>query len=170
MIIREEKKQDFDEVYTVIKTAFATAEHRDGNEQDLVMALRDSDAFIPDLSLIAELDGKIVVHIMFTEAKVGEDTVLVLAPLAVLPQYQKQGVGTALIEEGHRIAKELHYEYSVVLGSEKYYPRFGYIPAEQMGIEVPDGIPSINFMAIPLQENPKTICGSIVYAKEFGMN
>ncbi len=71
---------------------------------------------------------------MFTKATVESSTVLVLAPLSVLPEYQKQGIGNALIKEGHRIAGELGYRYSVVLGSEKYYPRTGYLPAENFGI------------------------------------
>lgn len=61
------------------------------------------------------------------------------------------------------------YEYSLVLGSKTYYPRVGYVPAEQIGIEVPKGIPAENFMVIKLQENAKMIRGSVTYAEEFGM-
>lgn len=169
MLIRQETINDHEEVYHLIIEAFATAEHADGNEQDLVVSLRKGDAFIPELSLVAE-EGEILAgHILFTKAKVNNDNVLILAPLSVKPRYQKQGVGTALITEGHKIAKELGYQYSLVLGSETYYPRVGYIPAEQMGIEVPDGIPAVNFMAIKLQENAKAICGTVTYAKEFGI-
>lgn len=169
MIIRQETSQDYNEVYDVIKEAFKEAEHRDGTEQDLVAALRKGDSFISELSIVAEVDGKIVGHIMFTEGKVGEDTVLVLAPLSVVPEFQKQGVGTALIKEGHKVAKALGYEYSLVLGSEVYYPRFGYVPAVQFGVELPEGMPSENFMAIKLQDNRKSISGLVVYAKEFGI-
>lgn len=169
MLIRQETSNDYEEVYYVVKQAFVSAEHNDGKEQDLVAALRKSDAFIPQLSLVAEINGKIVGHILFTEAKVGSDTVLVLAPLSVLPEFQKQGVGTALIRKGHETGKELGYEYSLVLGSEKYYPRFGYLPAIQFGIEVPEGMPSVNFMAIQLQEHAGSINGVVTYAKEFGI-
>lgn len=169
MLIRQEMEKDFDKVYKLTKDAFATAEHADGNEQDLVVALRASEAFVPQLSLVAEIDGQIAGHILFTQAKVGIDTVLVLAPLSVSPKHQKQGVGTALILEGHRIAKELEYGYSLVLGSEKYYPRVGYLPADSLGISVPEGIPSQNFMAIRLHENAASIGGAVTYAKEFGM-
>ena len=148
MLIRKETNKDYDIVYNIVKKAFATAEHSDGNEQDLVVALRKGESFVPELSLVAEIDDKIVGHIMFTKAKVGNDTVLVLAPLSVLPEYQKQGVGTNLIKEGHKIAKELGYEYSLVLGSEKYYPKTGYLSAEQFGIKVPDGIPSWALMKL----------------------
>ena len=68
MIVRQETSGDYDEVYGLVKEAFASAEHSDGNEHDLVAALRKSAAFVPELSLVAEADGKIVGHILFTEA------------------------------------------------------------------------------------------------------
>jgi len=169
MLIRQETEKDYHEIYQLITEAFKTAEHADGNEQDLVVALRKGTAFVPELSLVAENNGKLAGHIMFSEAIVGEDTVLVLAPLSVSPECQRQGVGTALMHEAHRIAKELGYQYSLVLGSELYYPRVGYLPAEQFGVEVPAGMPAINFMAMKLQENAKPIRGAVTYAKEFGL-
>lgn len=169
MIIRQETSKDYDKVFALVKEAFETAEHSDGNEQDLVVALRKGDSFVPELSLVAEIDGEIAGHILYTEGKVGNDTVLVLAPLSISPHFQKQGIGTALMEAGHKAAKKLGYQYSLVLGSEKYYPRCGYLPAEQFGIKLPEGIPSANFMAMPLQENAKSISGSVTYAKEFGI-
>lgn len=169
MEIRQEIEKDYEEVYKLVKEAFETAEHADGNEQDLVEALRKGSAFVPELSLVAEIDGELAGHILFTRAKVGEDTVLVLAPLSVKPKFQRQGVGTALIEQGHKIARELGYSYSLVLGSEKYYPRFGYIPAEQLGIQVPEGIPSPNFMAMKLREEGTPVNGAVTYPEEFGM-
>lgn len=169
MQIRQETDRDFDAVYNLVKTAFAGAEHSDGTEQDLVAALRNGDAFVPELSLVAGTDGKIAGHILFTEAKVGADTVLVLAPLSVLPEFQRHGIGTALIKEGHKIAAKLGYRYSLVLGSEKYYQRVGYLPAEQFGIEVPEGMPSDNFMAISLQKDAEPVSGAVIYAKEFGI-
>lgn len=72
MLIRQETCKDYDEVYSLVKTSFASAEHSQGNEQDLVAALRKSDAFVPELSLVAEIDGKIAGHILFTKAKVGK--------------------------------------------------------------------------------------------------
>ena len=169
MLIRQEKEQDREKVYALIAAAFASAEHSDGNEQDLAAALRKSTAFIPELSLVAEIDGEIVGHILLTKAKVGEDTVLALAPLSVSPPYQRRGIGTALIREGHRIARELGYAYSLVLGSETYYPRTGYVPAEQLGIPAPEGFPPENFMAAKLLENAGAVSGAVVYAKEFGL-
>lgn len=169
MIIRQEASGDYDEVYDLVREAFASAEHSDGNEHDLVAALRKSAAFVPELSLVAEVGGRIVGHILFTEATVGDGTVLALAPLSVLPAYQKTGVGTALMEEGHRIARELGYAYSVVLGSETYYPRVGYLPADAFGIEAPEGVPAENYLAIKLREDAAFVSGPVAYAEEFGM-
>jgi predicted N-acetyltransferase YhbS len=169
MLIRQETSSDFDEVYALVRVAFAAMEHASGTEQDLVTALRQSEAFMPELSLVAETNGRIVGHILFTKAQIGERTELVLAPLAVLPEYQKQGIGSALLEEGHRIARELGYGYSVLVGHERYYPRFGYVPAESLGIAPIPGIPSINFMAAKLRKDAEPVGGSVRFAKEFGL-
>ena len=170
MIIRQEHNKEFHSIYALVKAAFESAEHADGNEPDLVNALRKSDSYIPELSLVAEIDGKIVGHIMFTKLKIGNQVQLALAPLSVLPDYQKQGIGTALIQEGHTRARALGYEYSVVLGSEKYYPRTGYLPAKDYGIFAPFDVPDENFMACKLSENAPAVCGIVQYAKEFGID
>lgn len=75
----------------------------------------------------------------------------------------------ALIREGHRIAAALGYGYSVVLGSEIYYPKTGYRSAEDFSIEIPEGIPTQNYMAIQLLPQAKPIQGKVTYAAEFGM-
>lgn len=170
MIIRQEELKDYEIIYSVVKEAFEKAEHTDGNEQDLVNSLRKGEAYIPELSLVAEIDGKIVGHIMFTKVKINTNTALALAPLSVLPQYQKQGIGKVLIKEGHRIAKELGYEYSIVLGSEKYYPKIGYVTADIFGIIASFDIPKENFMIYKLKKEAANINGIVEYAKEFGIN
>lgn len=91
--IRQETTTDHEAVYSLVKRAFACAEHADGNEQDLVEALRKGVAFIPELSLVAEVDGKIAGHIMFTAATVDGKTVLALAPLSVLPSISGKELG-----------------------------------------------------------------------------
>ena len=146
--IRKENIDDYEEIYNVVKTAFETAEHCDGNEQDLVVALRKGDNFIPDLSLVALKDNKIVGYILFTKIRIGEFEEVALAPLGVLPKYQKKGIGSKLIKEGHIIAKKLGYHYSVVLGSNEYYSKFGYIPAIEYGIKAPFDVQSENFSYI----------------------
>ena len=165
--IRKENKNDYNEVYNVIKKAFETAEHSDGNEQDLVVRLRKSRAFIPELSLVAVEENKIVGYILFTKIKIKDNIELALAPLAVLPEYQRKGIGKKLIETGHNIAKNLGYHYSIVLGSENYYSKMGYIPAIQYGIKAPFQVPDENFMAIKLNDTNIEIKGTVEYAKEF---
>ncbi len=170
MLIRKEEPKDYKIIYSVVKDAFDSAEFSDGNEQNLVNELRKGEAFIPDLSLVAEIEGKIVGHIMFTKATVGENTVLVLAPLSVLPEYQRKGIGLSLIKEGHKIANRLGYEYSIVLGSQSYYSKTGYLPADKFGIKPSFDVSSENFMACKIKKDASDIHGIIKYAKEFGID
>ena len=167
MIIRQEQESDFEKVYQVVQKAFEEAEHCDGNEQDLVAALRKSAAYIPELSLVTEENGEVIAHILFTKIRIGDQTELALAPLSVLPECQRQGIGKALMARGHQIAAEMGYGFSVVLGSEEYYPKAGYVPAEQYGIQAPFDVPSKNFMALDLQGKPRKLNGTVEYDKEF---
>jgi len=169
LIIRRERPEDYDAVYHVIKEAFENAEHTDGNEQNLVVKLRKSKSFIPELSLVAVEDEKIVGHIIFTKAFVRGVEVLALAPLSVLPNYQNRGIGLALIKEGHKVAHKLGYEYSVVLGHSKYYPKAGYVPASQYGIKAPFEVDDEIFMAICLSGSKNELNGIIEYDKAFGV-
>lgn len=169
LIIRQERLEDYDEVYHVVKAAFESTKHSDGNEQDLVVELRKSKAFIPELSLVAVEDGKIVGQILFTKAVVQGVEVLALAPLSVLPDYQNRGIGLSLMKEGHSIAHKLGYEYSVVLGHSKYYPKAGYIPASEYGIKAPFEVDDESFMALNFNGSQKKLNGVIEYDKAFGI-
>ena len=170
MEIRQENQNDYVEVYDVVKEAFAAAKHSDGNEQDLVTALRKSGSFIPELSLVAVENEKVVGHILFTKAYVKELAVLALAPLSVLPAYQRRGVGLALMEKGHNIARRLGYDYSIVLGHPQYYPKAVYVPASVYGIKAPFTVKDENFMAIQLKDKAKRISGVLKYDSAFGIN
>ena len=108
--IRREQPADYAAVYELVKQAFEHAEHTDHDEHNLVNRLRQSPFYLPELALVAETGGIIVGHIMFTETRVGDSRQLLLAPLSVLPQYQNCGIGSALIKEGQRKAKEIGYE------------------------------------------------------------
>ena len=114
MEIRQERREDWEAVYRLVREAFASAEQSDGNEQDLVTALRESAAFVPELSLVAVDGERIVGHILFTRVTVGGTQALALAPLSVLPEEQGKGIGLALIREGHRIAGRLGYDPDVL--------------------------------------------------------
>ena len=168
--IRQETAPDHAAVYQLVKDAFASAEHCDGNEQELVSALRASSAFIPELSLVAVADGNIIGHILFTKVSVGEHTALALAPLSVHPAYQRQGVGLALMKTGHGIAQKLGYDYSIVLGSSSYYPKIGYVPASTYGILSPFDVPDENFMALKLTAGAKALNGTVKHDKAFGID
>lgn len=167
--IRQENENDYDIVYQVVKSAFEHMEHTDGDEHNLVNRLRNSSAFVPQLSLVAEFNGDIVGHILFTEAEINGTTQLVLAPLSVVPSQQNHGIGGKLIAEGHRIARDLGYEFSILVGHAHYYPRFGYVPADRFGITTSLEVPNENFMALNLQGKDTMLNGMIKFAPEFGI-
>lgn len=172
LIIRKEIDKDFKDIYNLVKNAFENCEHSDGNEHNLVEKLRKSKNYIPKLSLVAVESNKIVGYIMMTKLYIKKDNniyeSLALAPLSVLPEYQNKGIGSRLIEEALKLSKKLGYENIFVLGSENYYPRFGFKEAINFGIKAPFEVPSKNFMAIELIENSlKDISGDLIYAKEF---
>ena len=121
----------------------------------------------PPLSLVAVEDGRVVGHILFTEIRIGDKTDLALAPLSVLPAYQRQGIGQALMARGHAEAARLGYGFSVVLGSPAYYSRAGYVPAARYGIRSPFDVPDEYFMALDLQGNSPDREGTVEYAPEF---
>lgn len=166
IIIRQELESDFDKVYDIVKSAFENAKHTNHDEQDLVVRLRKSDAFIPELSLVAKKDGELVGHIMFTKTRIGEHTVITLAPVSILPKEQSQGIGGKLIEKGHEIAKRLGYTLCVLVGHPDYYPRFGYIPASRLGIKMPFDVPEDAFMVKELADHAD-ISGTVEFPKEF---
>lgn len=167
VLIRQETIQDKKKTFELIKETFKHAEHTDGDEHNLVERLRESSCFIPELSLVAELGNEIIGHILFTQVKVGNTTQLALAPLTVAVKYQRQGIGGLLIQHGHKIAKSLGYEYSILLGYPSYYSRFGYVPAKIFGIKSPFDVPDEFFMAINLQGKSTKLNAIVEYPKEF---
>ncbi len=171
--IRQESPNDYNAVFNLIEEAFKNEIHTDHREQFLVERLRKSDAFIPELSIVAEVDGKIVGHILLTKLKiVNGDQVfnsLALAPVSVVPSFQGKGVGGALINYAHDKARTLGHTSIILLGHENYYPKFGYKLADSFGIELPFDVPKENCMAIELIENGlKGVNGTVEYPKEFG--
>ncbi|WP_421774152.1 GNAT family N-acetyltransferase [Gracilimonas sp.] len=170
--IRRETKTDHSDVFELIKEAFEGEEYSDQTEHLLVERLRNSDAFIPELSLVAELKGEIVGHILFTRILIKSEQQkwesLALAPVTVLPEYQGKGIGGRLIEAGHEAAREEGFASVVLVGHAGYYPRFGYRPCADFGITLPFEIPSENCMAIELEPDAlKDVHGLVRYPDEF---
>ena len=142
MNIRYEIPADIEAIYTVNQQAF----ERPG-EGDVVNAIRKSGQFT--ISLVAEDGGKIVGHIFFSPVKIdGFDAkALGLGPMAVLPEYQRQGIGSHLIEQGLQECKTHGYGVVVVLGHPEYYPKFGFAPARNLGLTCKWDVPDEVFMA-----------------------
>lgn len=174
IIIRQELIEDYRETEEVVKSAFASGEHSDKDEHNLVARIRNSNAFIPELSLVAidEEANKLVGHILLSKIKIVSDNQIVdslaLAPVSVLPGYQNKGVGRLLVLEALGKAKELGYDSVVVLGHPEYYPKFGFKKASTWGIKAPFEVPDEAFMAIELQENAlHNISGVVEYPDVF---
>jgi putative acetyltransferase len=138
-------------------------------EADLVDALR---AGCPDrLSLVAELEGEVVGHILFSPATLeGEGDTLVgmaLAPMAVLPEHQRRGIGSRLVEAGLAELRQADCPFVIVLGHPDYYPRFGFVPASRHGVRGEYVVPDEVFMLLPLAANPDRLAGLARYRPEF---
>lgn len=170
--IRQENLSDYRAVFQIIKSAFANMEMSDQTEHFLVERLRKSDAFIPELSLVAEQNGEIVGHIILTKITIKNKeqtfTSLALAPVSVKPTYQNKGIGGQLIQEAHRIAKALQYTSIILLGHPHYYPRFGYELCSKYGISMPFEAPDESCMVLELTKNGlQGVSGTVVYSKAF---
>ncbi|MBT2218066.1 N-acetyltransferase [Virgibacillus dakarensis] len=174
IIIKQEQVEDYKVTEEVVKCAFANAEHSDKNEHNLVSRIRNSNVFIPELSLVAmnKDNNKQVGHILLSKIKIMNDNQIVeslaLAPVSVLPEYQNKGVGRCLILEALKEATELGYNSVVVLGHPEYYPKFGFKKASIWGIEAPFEVPDEAFMAIELRENAlNKVSGVVEYPSVF---
>jgi predicted N-acetyltransferase YhbS len=129
----------------LVQAAFQYEEISDHKEHYLVERLRKSKTFIPELSLVAEIDGLIVGHILLTKIKINNGSnnfgSLALAPVSELPCFQNKGIGSQLIKKIHNIAQEQGHSSFVLLGHSNYYPCFRYERAEYFDIELPFDVP-----------------------------
>ena len=147
--IRPETAEDYAAIHEVNLLAFGQE-----IEPRLVEALRRLPDFIPELSLVAAEASQVVGHILFSpfviETKDGTVPALTLAPLAVRPEFQNQGIGSQLVREGLEECRRLGHSIVVVVGHPEYYPRFGFSPARARGLEAPFPVPDEAFMVLEL--------------------
>ncbi|WP_461226295.1 GNAT family N-acetyltransferase [Lacticaseibacillus suihuaensis] len=155
----------------LVTAAFATAAHSDGNEGPLVAKLRQSATYHPEYDAIALADdGTLIGHAMLSEASVGATKLFVLAPLAVAPAHQHQGVGSALIAYLEAVAGEDLRRAISILGDPAYYGRFGYGPAARFGITAPFPVADENFMIRELIPGGlRGVTGRLQYDPAFGL-
>lgn len=174
MEIRVEKFKDYKDVEELTYNAFLKAGITEEiKEHILVKKIREDKCFIPELSLVAEEDGKILGHIMYSimNIKTNEGKqieTLSLAPVSVHVDYQKQGIGSELIRYSLDQAKQLGYGSVIVVGHENYYPKFGFKQAKLFNLDCEFEVPDINFFALELKKNSlKNIKGTVYYPDVF---
>ncbi|TVQ05763.1 MAG: N-acetyltransferase [Leptolyngbya sp. DLM2.Bin27] len=166
-MIRAEQPGDSEAIHRVNAIAFGRA-----NEADLVDQLRG----LPHtLSLVAVAEHAIVGHIFFSPVTVAvtqaEDTLLLgLAPLAVLPAFQRQGLGSQLIRQGLTLSAQMGAKAVVVLGDPSYYGRFGFVPAQAKALTCEYTVPDGAFRVLELQPGALAGCQGLVrYRPEFAV-
>ncbi|MBN2117608.1 MAG: N-acetyltransferase [Anaerolineales bacterium] len=160
--IRKEEAKDIAQVQAILRAAFPTDE-----ESRLVEALRANGKAV--ISLVAVRVEHVLGHILFSPVSTtppGEAKGIGLAPVAVHPDVQSQGIGSRLIRTGLRLCEELGYDYCVVLGDPKYYQRFGFEKASTCGVQNEYGVDD-EFMIVRFSS--VTVQGLIKYAPEFAM-
>ncbi|RCJ18921.1 GCN5 family acetyltransferase [Nostoc minutum NIES-26] len=165
MDIRCESLPDYPAIAEVNKLAFGQE-----NEAKLVDKIRRSDRYIPELSLVAKIGNVVVDHILFSYIDlVNEEKLQVigLAPLAVRPQFQRQGIGSALVEAGLKIADVTGEAIVIVLGHPHFYTRFGFQSSIVYRIESLFPVPEDVFMVKPLQNYQQKYMGKVVYPPAF---
>jgi putative acetyltransferase len=164
--IRRERPADIAAIRAVNEAAF-----EESAEADIVDVLRDS---CPDiLSLVAETDGEIVGHILFSPVTIEDASQsrqgVGLAPMAVTPNHQRQGIGSKLVEAGLDRLREQGCPFVIVLGHPEFYPRFGFVPASHRGLRCQwEGVPDAAFMVVVLDEASMAgVTGVARYRDEF---
>ena len=164
--ITAETSSDFDGITEVTAKAFGRP-----NEAELISELRQIPGFVTQLSLVALLDNKIIGHILFYPVKIAGDKLfetLSLAPISVLPEYQRKGIGSALITAGINLASQMGFKSIIVVGYPDYYTKFGFQPARSFGIKIPFDAPDDVFLALELQKDAlKNINGIVQYPQPF---
>lgn len=150
VLIRGEKQSDIDAIFELTRAAFADCRHGDHTEQFIINALRKAGALT--VSLVAELDGKIVGHIAFSPITISDGTAgwYGLGPISVSPQLQRRGIGTKLMNEGFAVLKSLGAKGCVLVGDPAYYTRCGFKNIPELVLE---GVPPEVFFILSFDGN-----------------
>lgn len=166
IILRLEQEKDIDIVEQLTRKAFWRDERIEKigvgcDEHYLEHTLRLAPEFVKELNFVAEINGELVGNIMYSISHIElEDgslhEVLNFGPLSVLPKYQKQGVGSALMRHSMEVAKRLGYGAVLFFGHPTYYPRFGFKEAKEFGVTTKEGKNFPAFMAMELIEGDLT--------------
>jgi putative acetyltransferase len=165
MIIRKETAVDIEAISQVTIAAFKTLPISNHTEQFIINALRAAGALT--ISLVAEIDGRVVGHIAFSPVNISDGAIdwYGLGPVSVLPKYQKQGIGKSLIDKGLSLVKELGGQGCTLVGDPKYYKRFGFRNYPEL---VHEDVPQEVFLALPFTE--KVPQGIVVFHEGFLAN
>jgi putative acetyltransferase len=162
-LIRAGREEDADTIREIQRSAF-------GREAEARLVDRLHASGKVATSLVAEEEGRILGHVLFSRIEVGAAGVpaLSLAPLAVMPAFQRLGIGSALVSSGLERLRAAGHARIVVVGDPAWYPRFGFVPASRFGLQCPFPAPAEAFMAIALardafRESPGLVC----YGPEF---
>lgn len=162
MIIRNERDTDIEVITEVTIAAFKNHPISNNTEQFIIHALRAAGALT--ISLVAEIDRKVVGHIAFSPVTISDGTTgwYGLGPISVLPDYQRQGIGKALINEGLSLLKDLGAQGCALVGDPNYYKRFGFKNYPEL---IYEGIPQEFFLILPFTQ--KIPQGVIVFHDGF---
>jgi putative acetyltransferase len=154
--IRPEQPSDYDEIDELVRAAFDQ-----DDEVALVRKIRTLDTYVPELALVATDNDQIIGHIMLSYAKLDDGRVLQLAPLAVRPDRQHEGIGDSLTRVALRMADEKKEPLVLVLGHPEYYPRFGFESARDKGIVSSiEGVPDEAWMVKTLSAYDPALTGT----------
>ena len=168
-MVRRERPGDVAAARAVQAAAFPTPDGADEPvEAGLLDQLREDEGWIDGLSLVAEVDGEVVGHVVCTRGTVGADRrpALGLGPIGVRPDRQGQGIGSALVHAVVAVAEDRGETLVALLGSTEYYRRLGFVPAADHGVEAPDPSWGAHFQVRVLDPSA-VLAGPFAYAEPF---
>ncbi|MBM6400125.1 GNAT family N-acetyltransferase [Phycicoccus sonneratiae] len=168
LVIRPERPEDVAAVRDLVQVAFAGTEYSDGSvEVAIVDGLRADDDVLPALTFVAELDGEVVGSVVCSRASMGAGESVGLGPLAVRPDHQQQGIGSALVASVVATAEQRAEPSLVLLGDPGYYGAFGFEPAARHGVGSPGPWGEEYFQVLTLRAWRPELAGPFRYAPAF---